>query len=296
MRQSRAAVFVILVLVLATSCSSSKKSEAQDRTAWDPAAVAQLQSLQGQIAKQLPGQCTKFSVLPAKGELEGIRRLRDKIIPTAVAKCNILGEDEEIAQFPDAKTRDKWVEERANLFCFQAKHNKLRYPGIHWVTGDAWSMVVDTEGVGRRIARDMGATYRGTPCPGELLDWDPDSVATAQGLADKMAAAGLGCKDFGVSDLDTARQDALLVKIGLPGAYGVCTLDRTSERELLLAVTDSKSVNLQTLVDESAKRNCALQPASAIVVGPDWEMMTQRAEVATQIAPIVGGTVRLCAK
>jgi hypothetical protein len=288
---------VVVAVTLVASCSSSSNKSKQNANvpqSWDPVAVARLNAAGRQFAREMPGECKKMDPVLAASELPGIRRVGDTVFPKAMGTCTILGENEEIAVFADAATRDKWVNERARLFCANSKRKNIGLPGLHWDTGGTWSLLADTEGVGRRIARATKSTYVGTPCPGELLDWDPGAVAQVQGLADKFTAAGLGCADFMVEDLDQERQDPQFAKIGLPATIGTCTLRGTANNTVIIAATRPGSLSLQTLVDTTSKGQCPTLPASAIVVGRDWAVLTERDVVARRLARIVGGTVHLC--
>jgi hypothetical protein len=164
------------------------------------------------------------------------------------------------------------------------------------VSGGAWSILTDTEGVGRRIARATKSTYRGTPCPGQQLDWNAGAVDEAQGLADKIAAAGLGCDDYMVKDLDPERSDALFQSSGLPAVYGACTLRRAADKQMTIVGSRPTSAPLQKLVGALSDANCPNEPGSAIVVGSDWAVATQRDTVAQRIAKVTGGRVQLCAQ
>jgi hypothetical protein len=295
MRRPGVLALVIVAVTLAASCSSSKP-KVDERATWDPAAVAQLKALGTNLSQRLPGECKPMTVVNAKDEIPGIRRLGDTVTPTAMGMCTILGETEEIAVLKDAKTRDTWVTERARLLCAASARKDVGLPGLHWVTGDTWSLLTDTEGVGRRIARAASGTYRGTPCPGGLLDWDPGAVGEAQGLADKISAAGLGCADFTVGDLDQDRRDPQFSVIGLPATEGKCTLHGTKQNGASIVVTRPNSVSLQKLVQTTSNVQCPTLPASAIVVGPDWAVLTERDVVASRLARVIGGTVHLCAQ
>jgi hypothetical protein len=293
----RALGLVVVVAALVTSCSSGNsggKSNDSASTTWDPAAMAQLKTVTARISTRIPKQCVKVESVDAKAEREGIRKIGGKVEPAAMVGCNILGEDEELAAFGDPNTRDRWIDERARLFCKTSERHQIGFPGLHWVTGGSWSILTDTEGVGRRVALATSSTYRGTPCSGQQLDWNPGAVAEAQALADKIAAARLGCADFMVKDLDTERHDPLYGKPGLPATLGSCTLRRTSDNQLVIAVTRPASVSLQKLVDTLSSAACPTTPAAAIVVGRDWAVATERDIVARRIAPVTGGRVQLC--
>jgi hypothetical protein len=255
-----------------------------------------LKTLTTDIAARMAKQCVKVESVPAAAELAGIKRIGGTVEPSAMAACNILGEDEELAAFGDSKTRDQWVDERVRLFCAASARKQVGLPGLHWVTGGNWSILTDTEGVGRRIARATKSTYRGIPCPGQQVDWNPGAVGEAQGLADKITAAGLGCADFGVKDLDTETHDPMFLKTTLPSAIGTCTLRRANDNHLVIAITRPASVPLRTLVARMSSSACPSDPAAAVVVGPDWAVATERDIVARRIAPVTGGNVQLCAQ
>jgi hypothetical protein len=292
---------VIVIAVLVGACSGGGKTNdtAKNDNAnkdWDPAAVAQLKTLGGRISTHLPNQCKKVTVVPAAAERGGIEQVGGKVEPAAMVQCDVLGENEEVASFADAKTRNEWIDERQQLFCAASARHQVGFPGLHWVTGGAWSILTDTEGVGRRIARAINSTYRGTPCPGHQLDWTADAVTEAQGLADKIAAAGLGCDDYMVKDLDTEQTDPLFKSSGLPAVYGACTLRRANDQDAAILVSRSTSAPLQKLVRAITDANCPNEPGSAIVLGSDWVVPTQRDTVARRIAKVTGGQVQLCAQ
>jgi hypothetical protein len=290
--------FVVGAATVTASCSSGsgKSDPAADRSTWDSAASAQLQNLATRIAKALPQQCSKLVLVDAELEIKGINKLGDTVIPKSMGSCSVLGEDDEFAMFADPGTRDTWVAERSRLLCDKSEKAKVGFPGLHWVVGGNWSAVTDTEGAARLFARRIGGKYKGTPCPGKVLDWNPGAVAQAEAIAVKIDAAGLGCSDFIVDDLEAAQRDQLIIKVGVPATLGHCSAKVAADGSFLIVATRPKSVSLEKFVAAEMGVACPQAPSFAGVVGSDWAVFSTRDVVARRVARVTGGKVRVCAQ
>jgi hypothetical protein len=288
-----AALGALAALAALTACSSSSGAPSvapgsADATGWNKDSVAALRAVGHKIAAGLPGQCTKLGVPRRITYIGGLKRVGAPY-PDAVGNCDALTEALEISMFPNNAVRDKFVENRVEKICAISREKNVGLPGLYWVVGDNYSVQPDSEGVARRVAHVLNATYRATGCNGTNPGWNPASVALLDQTASKLETNKQGCADIEVQDRDLISHTPPYNVIGTAGAEALCTLK--SGATVVLTAYDTPADKTNQLLQAELDRQCGGAQTTRIVRVGDVAIFASTPAVASQVADAVGGSL-----
>ena len=170
------ALVLTVSLLLLAGCSGGAADESGGPTTtgdpwagWDPGAGSRITQLSDRLAEGLPGECNDLAPLDHSVYASTAETLKSDI-PLGAADCTTLGEMIEFSTFADGPARSQFVDQRIGILCAAAKRGKYQLEGVRWVTDEDWSVQVDTESTGRKLAGVLGGTYETTLCPGIAAD------------------------------------------------------------------------------------------------------------------------------
>ena len=282
MRRRVVCLFVIVATSTLGGCGGADKVSSH----WEATAARTTAAVAKQLARDLPGQCRDFALLNRVTYVTNSQRAR---LPIALAagSCTALTENVEISAFADARHRDAFVADRGRIICQRAAKVKAPLPGLHWVVGGQWSMQPDSEGVGRTLAAAFKARYVLTACSDNIVDWSDRDVAHVDALAARLHEAGLGCSDFSLQNREELVQNAHYRTIGLPGAYGACTIGPDSG--VLIASFDDTLTLLAPFVAGEQSYICGQSKTARFVIGSDWLVVLPKGESIARVAESLRG-------
>ena len=147
-------------------------------------------------------------------------------------------------------------------------------------------------------ARDpIGATPSPTvPTRTAGPGWDPAALATANELAEKVRAAGLGCRDYEPWDFAVLSGEYARKGLARPNAVASCT---TKADEDLTFEVFADEAGMAAFLDRKRDMLCASARRQKIpydgfpyVVGGTWIVEPDLKETAERLAPALGGRAR----
>jgi hypothetical protein len=254
---------------------------------WDRRGLATVAAVANRVKKAFPGECKDYGLLPRQ-QYVGNARLIDSKIPLAASSCTTLGENLEFSAFTDAKTRDAFVKQRADVICAKSKKIRVPLPGLRWVVADTWSIQPDGEDVGRRVAKGLDAKYVLTACPGtRQVDWAEKDIDRVNEYAGKLKAAGLGCADSALQDRDILAATPHYITIGLPGAFNKCTIGDDINVQIASFV-DTQTILAQWINNEQ-QYVCQQSKDTRVVIGTDWAVLLPKGEKVDEVADALNG-------
>ena len=291
-----AALAALATLAVLAACSSSSSGGAaptvpagsQDPTGWSKDSVAAVRAISQKIAEGFPGQCTKVGVPTRVSYMFGLKRVGGPY-PDAVANCDALTETLEISVFPNNATRDNFVSNRRDKICKISDEKKVGLPGLYWVVGDKFSVQPDSEGVARRIAHALNATYRATGCHEKNPGWDPASVALLEQTASKLETNHQGCADIEMQDRDLISHTPPYTVIGTPAAEALCTLK--SGAAIVLTAYNTPPDKTNALLQAEFDRQCGGSKTNRVVRVGNVAIFASTPEIANQVKNAVGGSL-----
>ena len=295
----RLVVPLVLVVALATACSSgkstSKGSTGPSTTynvnqGWTPAAVTTMRNLAIRLQKAVPGACPDVQLLPHDQFVVAAQRLNLEP-PLAVVDCQISGATAELNVFGSTITRDRYMNLRTNVLCQGAARDKVNVAGLHWVLGDNYSIQLQSEGPAHAVATAMNGTYSVKPCQsGANINWDAAGEARVNELAAQLAARPtIKCTSNQLLDRQQYLRDARY-KGRVPAAYSEC--HGPAGIAILIAAFNSHTVTPAKFIGPETKIACGSGPGVAGVLGSDFVLVISNVKVAALAAVATGGKVQ----
>ena len=294
----RVVVVATAALALLAGCSGGGSSNATppsvpptqaDSSGWSKTSVAAVRTIAQNLEKRVPGGCTGFKVATRGPYLDGAAKRMGAPYPDAVGECTSLTEDLEISVFPSTTVRDDFVNNRSDKICALSKKNNIGLPGLYWVVGGNFSIQPDSEGVSRRVAQAIDATYVPKGCNGTNPGWDPASVVALQQIASKLQKNHAGCADIQMQDRDLVSRTVPFNTIGTPAASANCTL--AGGATIVLSAYNSSPSQTETLIKGELSRECVATNMIRIVRTGDIALFTSKPEIADTVKKAVGGSV-----
>jgi hypothetical protein len=299
-RTNRSTVIVLLLgaAILAGCGSSAGRSKSPSTSPpasdsppitsvsqWDRPAAEKVQAVAAEVARAFKGQCTDNAFLPRDQYAANIAFLRLEV-PLAVSDCTAFGGDVEFSAFPTAAERDAWIAKRTDALCKRAKTGQVAIGGLHFVLVGSSSLQVPDEGSAKAIADALNAEYRGIPCPGEVLEWEPAAEARINELAAKLQARpNLKCQ-LQLVDRATYAHNQIYAN-RMPAAYARC--DTRGGNVLWIAAFSPTSASRDAFVTGEEKYLCGSQGGVVAVEGADWALLVADPHVADIAAAALGG-------
>jgi len=279
-----------VVIVAASTIASCGGGSVGTKTSgsWDVNASQTARTLAAEMSQRVKGACADFGLIDRAAYVASARRIHSAV-PLAVADCSALGESVEISVFADRASRAAFVRRRAQVLCDRAAKVDAQLPGLHWVVGAKWSMQPDSEAAGRDLAHAIGGSYLLTACKGAgQVDWADEDVTNVDMLAARLETAGVGCRDFALQDRELLSHNPHYVQVGLPGAYGKCTVSGDAGMQLA-SFTSKGSTPMNRFLSDEASWLCTQSKSLQVVSGADWAAFVRDGQGASAIARALHG-------
>ncbi len=299
----RGMVPLVLMVALVSACSGGKSNTGGNSSGstagvsttspgvnqgWTDAAVSAMKTLAIRLQHAAPGECPDVQLLPRDAYLAGVKRLHVDA-PLAVVDCQVYGDTAELNIFGSAAARDRFIQQRSNALCAIVASTKNNVAALHWAAGNGYAIQFSSEGVARRVATALGASYTFVACPGHSdVVWDAAAEARVAQLGAQLAARpAIGCSGRQLLDRDQYARDPRY-KNRQPAAYAECS--GPGGTAIFIAAFNAQTVQPAAFIAGETPLLCGSAHGVAAVQGTDFAILATNVKIAALAAVETGGT------